>query len=72
MRRRKNWWRKELDANETPPPLPVTLTVVVSMLSTVTESVVWTKKTRMVWDGKAKTEMEHLRLNVIPDYNSNI
>ncbi len=32
----------------------------VHMLSTVAKSVVWTKKTRMVWDGKAKTEMAHL------------
>jgi len=44
----------------------------VHMLSTVAESVVWTKKTRKVWDGKAKTEMAHLRLNVIDDYNSNM
>ena len=41
----------------------------VHMLSTVAESVVWTKKTRKVWAGKAKTEMAHLRLNVIDDYN---
>ncbi len=35
-------------------------TTPVHMLSTVMESVVWTKKMRMVWDGKAKTEMAHL------------
>ena len=35
-------------------------TKLVHMLSTVAESVVWTKKTRKVWDGKAKTEMAHL------------
>jgi hypothetical protein len=35
-------------------------TTPVHMLSTVVESVVWTKKTRMVWEGKAKTEMAHL------------
>ena len=41
----------------------------VHILSTAAESVVWTTKTRTVWDGRAKTEMKFLRLNVIDDYN---
>jgi hypothetical protein len=44
----------------------------VHILLTAAELVVWKIKTRKVWDGTAKTEMNHLRLNVIDDYNANM
>ena len=46
----------------------------VHLMSTVSESVKWTVKTKRVWskDESAMTMMRFLRLNLIDDYNSNM
>ena len=44
----------------------------VHLLLTAADSVKWMAKTRKVWDGEKKTDMDFLRLNVIEEYNKNM